>query len=457
MKDKVFGVILAAGTGSRMGFTKPKPYLKLAGKTVLEHTLDVFEKSDVVDEIIIVSNSDSRKITEEILMRTNYHKVSSIINGGSTRQESSHLALQAIHATEGTVIFHDAVRPFISTHLLKEMVKKLEKYVSVDVAIPAVDTIIEVDKGNCIKNFLPRSRLRRGQTPQGFKLSVIRQAHLNAIQENDTAFTDDCSLILHYKLGDTYVIPGSEKNIKITYPLDLYIADRIFQLHVSEVDALEEYYALKHKVIVVFGARQGIGQNIVQLCNSNGIKVYGTSRQMGCDIQNYESVAKFLDEVYQKEGRIDHIINTAAKMGYGRLVNRDVLDIGSEINTNYLGPIHIIKAGYPFLKESKGSLLLFTSSSYTRGRSFYSVYSSSKAAIVNLIQGLSEEFLSDEIRINAINPERTATPMRFNNFGKEPAALLLDPKNVAQKSLDVLCSDLTGQIIDVKNRLIENE
>lgn len=92
-------------------------------------------------------------------------------------------------------------------------------------------------------------------------------------------------------------------------------------------------------------------------------------------------------------------------------------------------------------------MLLFTSSSHTRGRALYSVYSSTKAAIVNFMQAVSEELFHDQVRINAINPERTATPMRFENFGKEPEETLLSPARVAEVSLQTLLSDLTGQVI----------
>ena len=104
------------------------------------------------------------------------------------------------------------------------------------------------------------------------------------------------------------------------------------------------------------------------------------------------------------------------------------------------------------MKETKGSLIFYTSSSYTRGRALYSIYSSTKAAIVNLVQALAEEWENEKIRINVINPERTATPMRFSNFGKEPEETLLKPEKVAEATLNTLLSDYTGQVIDVRRK-----
>jgi 2-C-methyl-D-erythritol 4-phosphate cytidylyltransferase len=122
------------------------------------------------------------------------------------------------------------------------------------------------------------------------------------------------------------------------------------------------------------------------------------------------------------------------------------------IMTNYLGSVNVTKAAIPYLKETKGCILLFTSSSYTRGRAMYSIYSSSKAAIVNFAQAMSEELYDDEIRINVINPERTDTPMRRRNFGVEPHESLLESRVVAEETLKTVISDITGQVVDVRRK-----
>jgi 2-C-methyl-D-erythritol 4-phosphate cytidylyltransferase len=120
------------------------------------------------------------------------------------------------------------------------------------------------------------------------------------------------------------------------------------------------------------------------------------------------------------------------------------------IAVNYVAPVQIARLGVNYLKETKGQLLLFTSSSYTRGRAGYSLYSSTKAAVVNLTQALADEWLSIGVRVNCINPERTATPMRARAFGEERPQDLLDAVDVAQTSVDALVADVTGQVIDVR-------
>jgi 2-C-methyl-D-erythritol 4-phosphate cytidylyltransferase len=122
------------------------------------------------------------------------------------------------------------------------------------------------------------------------------------------------------------------------------------------------------------------------------------------------------------------------------------------IRTNYDGMVNVAIESYPYLKESKGQLLLYTSSSYTRGRAFYSIYSSTKAAAVNFTQALAQEWEPAEIKVNVINPERTKTPMRVMNFGNEPDSTLLSSEEVAEVSLQTLLSDFTGQVIDIKLR-----
>ena len=134
----------------------------------------------------------------------------------------------------------------------------------------------------------------------------------------------------------------------------------------------------------------------------------------------------------------------------GKLAERNIDEIIHDINVNYVGSVNVAKASIPYLQKTEGCILLFASSSYTRGRALYSTYSSTKAGVVNLTQALAEELASENIRINVINPERIATPMRLKAFGNEPPESLLQPEKVAEASLKTLLSNLTGQVIDVR-------
>jgi 2-C-methyl-D-erythritol 4-phosphate cytidylyltransferase len=181
--------------------------------------------------------------------------------------------------------------------------------------------------------------------------------------------------------------------------------------------------------------------------------VYALGRSTtGTHVENGEDVEQALSKAYAESGRIDYVINTAGVLRIGRLDETDDATVLEALRVNYLAPVQIARAAYKYLAATKGQLLLYTSSSYTRGRAEYSLYSSTKAAVVNLTQALADEWAADGVRVNCVNPERTATPMRTKAFGAEPAGTLLSSRTVARTSLDVLLSDLTGHVIDVRQQ-----
>lgn len=450
-----YAVILAAGSGERMGFSTPKQFLKLAGKTVIEHTLATFQSHPLIHEIFIVVAPKDRLYLEELLLRNPVPKVTRILNGGSTRKDSSWAGICAVPAerlAHANLLMHDAVRPFVTRRVITETIEALGRHAAVDVAIPAVDTIISVDGEDFIRDIPDRSALRRGQTPQGFRAAVLKKAHELSISDLHCKVTDDCKLILNYGLGDIYVVRGEEKNIKITYPEDLFLADKIFQVNSSALEDGPPLRRIHNKVVVVFGATKGIGEALMQLGQEYGGRMHGFAASTGCDVSKAHKVEQALATVMTAEGRIDAVVNTAGVLRSGRLVDRDPADIEHEIAVNYLGSINVVRAALPHLEATRGSICLFTSSSFTRGRSRYTVYSSSKAAIVNLVQGVAEEAAPQGVRINAINPERTATPMRVENFGPEPPESLLTAKEVAEATIKTLCADFSGTVVDVRRK-----
>ncbi len=447
---KNYAIILASGSGVRFGSETPKQFIKIAGKTVLEHTIEIFENASQIDETIIVISPEYRYVLEEILLKNSYKKVTKILNGGATRKESSSIGIFSISEKEANVIIHDCARPFLSQRIISDCVDALQKYDAIDVAIQSADTIIQINDEKIIQNIPERIHMQRGQTPQCFKLSIIKKAH--ELAQKDDNFTDDCGLVIKYNLGKVYVVEGENDNIKITYPEDIFLADKLFQIHSISVPETIDLNNLKDKVIVAFGGFSGIGQCIVDLAEKHRAKVFPFGLENGYDVSDYNSVQKALEEVYEKTKRIDYVVNSAGLLKIGKLLDRKIEDIHKEIDINYMGSIHVCKASISYLKESKGSIALFASSSYTRGRALYSTYSSTKAGIVNLTQALAEELYADNIRLNVMSPERTATPMRFAAFGKEPEGSLLQPEIVADSTLKALLSNLTGQVIDVRRK-----
>ncbi len=445
----IYGIILASGDGIRTGLNIPKQFLKIGGKTVVEHAIEVFEKVKAVDKIIIVCHGNYLSLMNTLLLKNNYKKVVKVLVGGATRRESSYLGVNAIKEQEAQVLIHDAARPFLSEMIVLSCLEALKTYQAVDVAIRSTDTIIKIKQNNIIEQIPKREYLRCGQTPQAFDVRIIKQAHELANQEGVVDVTDDCGLVLKYGLSEIYVVEGDQFNRKITDPIDVAIADKLFQLKSLEINDVDKR-ALKNKVLVIFGASRGIGAAIAEMAQTYGAKVYGFSRATKVDVTDLKSLKRALDLVFKKEHQIDYIINTAGILRMGKLNDRSMDDILREININYVGCVNVAHLAPEYLKRTAGSLLLYTSSSYTKGRALYSIYSSTKAAIVNLTQALSEEWQAQGIKINCICPERTATLMRLENFGQEPEETLCPVAKVASVSLNTLLTNVSGQIVNVK-------
>jgi 2-C-methyl-D-erythritol 4-phosphate cytidylyltransferase len=448
-------VVLAGGTGQRVGLHIPKQLVKVAGKTILEHTLDVFEDAEEVDEIVVLMAPGFLAEAEAIVGST-HAKVTTVVEGGETRNDSTRIALSVLGEEECNVLFHDAVRPLVDHRIISDCVEALQTYEAVDVAIPSADTIVVVDERGCIESIPSRDRLRRGQTPQAFRLSVIRRAYEIGFADPDFHATDDCGVVLRY-LPEVpiFVVEGTDQNLKITQPIDIFVADKLFQLGstIAPDPVGERVYAerLGGTTVVVLGGSYGIGADIATLAKGFGATVFPFSRsQNGVDVERPEDVERALAEVHAATGRIDHVVVTAGVLRRGALHEMSPEQIAEAVRINYLGPVMVARAALPYLQETHGSLLLFTSSSYTRGRAGYSLYSSAKAAVVNLAQALADEWSPQQVRVNCINPERTATPMRSNAFGAEDPATLLSSSAVALTSVDVLVSRMTGQVIDVR-------
>lgn len=264
----IYGIILASGTGSRFGHELPKQFVKIAGKTVIEHTIDVFEQSKYIDKIIVVITPEYRDFFENILLRNHFKKIHKVLNGGATRKESSFIGISAIDEADASVMIHDCARPFLSQDIIARCYQALQKYDAVDVAIPSVDTLIQVGQDQCIQNIPDRKYLQRGQTPQCFKLALIRKAH--ALSQDDENFTDDCGIVLKHRLAKIYIVNGENKNFKITLPEDIFLADKQFQINSIASPKPTSYAPLKDKVLVVFGGHSGIGKALIELFNQLG-------------------------------------------------------------------------------------------------------------------------------------------------------------------------------------------
>jgi 2-C-methyl-D-erythritol 4-phosphate cytidylyltransferase len=227
---RTVAVVLAAGSGLRFGAAVPKQLLPLAGRALLEHSVSAFEQAPGVDAILVVMAPGHAGQVRELLTERGYGKVTGVIEGGVTRPESTRRAISELGSAECNVLFHDAARPLLDQQTIARCVAALYDHQAVGVAVPASDTIVVVRDG-VMTNMPHRDTLRRCQTPQGFRLSVIRRAHQLAVADPgyaDLAATDDCGVVLRYLPEvPVAVVSGSERNIKITYPDDLSVAEAL--------------------------------------------------------------------------------------------------------------------------------------------------------------------------------------------------------------------------------------
>lgn len=451
-------VVLAGGSGDRLKLEFPKQFAKVAGKQIIEHTVEIFQGHPRIDHIVIVSRPEYNQHVLELVNGNHYTKVIRVINGGATRADSTRAAIRALDelGEDTNVLFHDAVRPFLAHSIIDRCLDALKESSAVDVVVESADTLVVVDQDGFVADIPDRARLRRGQTPQGFKLGIIRKAYELFDPAAGVPVTCDAGVVLRSLPGVRIsTVEGETANIKVTDPIDMFLADKMFQSrgdtainHRShgDIDA-----GMRDKVMVIFGGSSGIGQEIGRQALRSGAVIQAFSRHAtGTDVSKPSDILAAVQRVVDQEGRVDFVVNTAALLVRRPLMHMSDDEVADSIATNLRGSFTIAKAVYPHLARTAGSLLLFTSSSYTRGRAFMSVYSATKAGVVNMAQALAEEWQSDGIRVNCLNPERTATPMRSRNFGVESAGTLLSVDRVAEAALAVLISPASGLVVDVR-------
>jgi len=451
--NKIKAVILASGTGTRFNDWMPKQFVKLAGLPVLVHTLRVFHTCPHISGVVVVTQQEHIEQVWEYVRHYSLCKVEKIVAGGETRQASSRIGLDCCGDETDHVLIHDAVRPFVTHRILEDLVTAVMQHGAVDTVIPSADTIVEVDAQGFISGIPDRARLRRGQTPQAFDYGLIVDAHIRAHAEGITNSTDDCALVL--RLGHkVYVVMGEEQNIKITYPLDLHIADKLFQLKARAFGNEEsvDFSILKDKCFVVIGGTSGIGLTLVERLRGISSLVFPLSRSTtpAVDICDFASLEKALNELWKEQGKIDFVINCSGDLIRKNVENMSVEEWDHIYSTNVTGNFLLSKAVIPIFKRQQGGNLIFVgSSSYTRGREGYAAYSSSKAALVNFCQALAEELSPWGIRINIVSPGRVNTPLRYRNFGLEDPNTLSSPEQVAREFIKALTVDTTGSVFEI--------
>lgn len=216
-------IIAAAGVGARMASDRPKQFLHLAGLPIIFHTLKPFEQCDRIQEVIVVLPAEESAAFLALAGKQGLRKLSRVVPGGATRADSVKRGLLAIRsATAGVVAVHDGVRPFVTVDEIDSVVSAAESDGAAILVAPATDTIKQVSGDSVVKT-LDRNKLRRALTPQCFRYELLRKAYEHA-DVNDPSLTDESALV--EKIGARVtIVEGGSRNIKITTPQDLPIAE----------------------------------------------------------------------------------------------------------------------------------------------------------------------------------------------------------------------------------------
>ena len=226
MNSKVCALIPAAGKGSRMAHSVKKPYLKLAQKPILAHTIQRFEQNSAVDAVfVIVDPADFSECHAAVLHPYPFTKVQELVEGGETRQMSVYNGIRALSSDVDFVIVHDAVRPFVTDEVIFACLTAANECGAAVAAVPVKDTIKVSNEDSFIVETPARDQLWAVQTPQVFRKSLLEEAHQVAQARQLTA-TDDASLV--EQLGfPVKLVMGSYANLKITTPIDLRVAEML--------------------------------------------------------------------------------------------------------------------------------------------------------------------------------------------------------------------------------------
>jgi 2-C-methyl-D-erythritol 4-phosphate cytidylyltransferase len=224
----VNAVVVAAGKGERMGTRLPKPFLSVAGVPLVVHTLRNLTRSSLIKKIILAVAAERESLWRELLEAFGPFAIPLVItHGGEERQDSVRLGLAALESDCDIVVIHDVARPFITAEVVDRSVAVAAEYGGALVAIPARDTIKKVNKEQMVIATVPRQDLWLAQTPQTFRVEVIREAHRRAHLLGVTV-TDDAAL-LEWAGGQVKIVPGDIRNLKITTPEDLQVAEALLK------------------------------------------------------------------------------------------------------------------------------------------------------------------------------------------------------------------------------------
>lgn len=222
---KNIAVVLAGGSGKRMGEEIPKQFLPVLGKPIIQYSMEAFQNHPLIDEMVVVLPDEYLGKLNQFVDIDMFPKLEAQLGGGSERYLSTLAALRYYTSeNDANILFHDAARPLVTQEIISNVLYALNQFEAVCVAIPTTDTVIETTGNGFIHHYPKRQQMVNAQTPQAFNIKVIKQAFNMAMQDTGFFTTDDCSIVHKYLPHiPIKIVPGSIKNFKITNPTDLQI------------------------------------------------------------------------------------------------------------------------------------------------------------------------------------------------------------------------------------------
>ena len=218
-------VVVAAGSSERMG--GDKMLMTLGAKPVIIRTLMAFQKSPMVDDIVVVTKREKITAIADMIKLYDITKVTQVISGGATRVESSLAGVSAVRRGAKLIAIHDGARPLVSQELIERVVKEANEHISAVPVLPSTDTLKQVDSRGVIVEGVDRASVFRVQTPQLFDADIIKGALTKAVEKR-LPITDDCSAVDMMGFS-TYTVEGDAGNIKLTLPEDMVLAEAILK------------------------------------------------------------------------------------------------------------------------------------------------------------------------------------------------------------------------------------
>ena len=228
----VFGAILAGGVGSRMHMADmPKQFLPLGDKPIIMHTLEKFLTCDQLDAVYVGVHGDWINYMSDLIAKylpANVADRVKVVAGGADRNETILNIVEVIERDHGEsdehiIVSHDSVRPFVTLRMIEENIRYAKKYGAVDTVTAAVDTIVVSEDGNVISDIPDRRKMYQGQTPQSFKINLLKELYHSLTPEEKDVLTDACKICV-VRNRPVYLVEGSYTNIKVTTPGDYKIA-----------------------------------------------------------------------------------------------------------------------------------------------------------------------------------------------------------------------------------------